>query len=146
MRGILAQLNTSNGGIPKTSVLAARVTEAGVEGDRQTNRKVHGGSDRAICLYSVELYDDLRKDGIDLQPGAVGENFTTSGVDLQALGVGSKLRVGACTIEITDVREPCATLKKCHVTLPKVITGRSGWMARVLEPGFVKPGDVIEVV
>jgi MOSC domain-containing protein YiiM len=146
MRGTLVQLNTSPGGIPKTSILSAQVTEAGVEGDWQTNRKVHGGPDRAICLYSVELYDALRKDGIDLQPGAVGENFTTSGVDLQSIGIGSKLRVGACTIEITNVREPCATLKKCHVTLPQVITGRSGWMARVLQPGFVKPGDVIEVL
>jgi MOSC domain-containing protein YiiM len=144
---ILAQLNTSPGGIPKLPVLFARVTRDGVDGDRQRNRKYHGGPDRAVCIYSEELYADLRDAGVDLVNGAVGENFTTRGLNLQALAKGDRLRVGAeCVIEITDVRVPCRTLAKWSPDLPWMIEGRSGWVAKVVSEGTVRPGDPIEVL
>jgi MOSC domain-containing protein YiiM len=146
MIGTLLQLNVSKGGMPKLPVLQARVTVEGVEGDWQKNRKYHGGPNRAVCLFSTELYDRLRGYGIDLTPGAVGENFTTTGLDLQRLAKGDRLRVGGCTIQITDVRVPCRNLKKWDDDLPELIVGYSGWVARVVEEGFVKPGDVVEVV
>jgi MOSC domain-containing protein YiiM len=144
MPATLLQLNTSNGGIPKTPVLFARVTKDGVEGDRQKNRKYHGGPDRAICLFSEELYDRLRSFGIDLPFGAVGENFTSRGLDLQSLAKGDRLKVGQCIIEITNVRVPCATLKKWDADLPELIVGFSGWVCKVIEEGAVKPGDRVE--
>ena len=147
MRGVLAQLNVSPGGMPKRPVLFARVTAGGVEGDRQRNLKYHGGPDRAVCLYSEELYDELRDAGIDLSAGSVGENFTTRGLDLRRLAKGDRLRVGAdCEIELTDVRVPCRQLKMWDPELPELIVGRSGWVARVLRAGVVKPGDEIEVI
>jgi MOSC domain-containing protein YiiM len=91
MQGTLLQHNVSKGGMPKLPVLFARVTPTGVEGDRQRNKKYHGGPNRAVCVYSTELYDRLRSLGIDLQPGAVGENFTTTGIDLQRLSRGDRL-------------------------------------------------------
>src|SRR3954454_18211471 len=113
MTGTLLQLNVSPGGMPKLPVMFARVTAAGVDGDRQRNKKYHGGPDRAVCVYSTELYDRLRGYGINLAPGSVGENFTTTGIDLQRLTKGDRLRVGAdCLIEITNVRVPCSNLKK----------------------------------
>jgi MOSC domain-containing protein YiiM len=132
--------------MPKLPVLMARVTREGVEGDWQKNRKYHGGPDRAVCLYSVELYDRLRSLGIDLQPGAVGENFTVSGVDFQRLKKGDRLRVGGCVVEITDVRVPCGSLKKWDADLPELIMGYSGWVARVVTEAFVRPGDEVEVL
>src|SRR5215208_5784403 len=110
--------------MPKLPVASARVAKAGVDGDWQKNRKYHGGDDRAVCLFSVELYDWLREHAIDLKHGSVGENFTTRGVDLDALKPGDRLRVGTCVIEITDVRVPCSSLKKWNATLPKLIVGR----------------------
>ena len=53
------QINVSDGGIPKQPVLEAKVAQDGVEGDRQQNLKVHGGPDRAVCLFSVELIQPL---------------------------------------------------------------------------------------
>ena len=50
MPATLAQVNVSPGGMPKSAVLVARVTFSGVEGDKQRNRKYHGGPDRAVCL------------------------------------------------------------------------------------------------
>lgn len=147
MNGILAQVNTSPGGLPKTAILFARVSRDGVEGDGQRNRKYHGGPDRAVCLFSEELYADLRGDGVDLVNGAVGENFTTRGVDLNGLSRGDRLRVGAdCVVEITNVRVPCSTLKRWDTRMPKLIEGRSGWVAKVIAEGVVQPGDVIEVL
>ena len=141
--GTLAQLNISAGGMPKLPVQSARVTRFGVEGDQQRNRKYHGGPNRAVCIYSEELYDWLREKGIDLKFGAVGENFTTRGIDLNSLSKGDRLRVGDCLIEITDVRVPCSNLKKWDVGLKELIVGHSGWVAKVIEEAAVKTGDII---
>ena len=146
MPGSLLQLNVSNGGMPKLPVDSAHVSPGGVAGDRQINLKYHGGPDRAVCLFSDELYDDLREDGIDLPAGSVGENFTTSGIDLNSLTPGDRLRVGDSLIEITNVREPCSKLNKLHPQLLKKIAGRSGWVAKVVEQGIVRRGDGIEVL
>ena len=146
MAATLAQLNVSKGGIPKRPVDAARVTRFGVEGDAQRNLKYHGGPNRAVCIYSEELYAELRDEGIDVTNGAFGENFTTRGIDLTSLAKGDRLRVGDCLIEITDVRVPCNTLKKLSPRLPKAIVGRSGWVAKVVEEAVVSPGDTIEII
>ena len=142
---MLAQLNVSKGGIPKLPVESARVTRLGIDGDVQRNRKYHGGPNRAVCIFSEELYDWLRDKGIDLKNGAVGENFTTRGLDLNALEKGDRLRVGECLIEITDVRVPCSNLKKWDADLPELIVGHSGWVAKVIEEAVVQSGDTIEL-
>jgi MOSC domain-containing protein YiiM len=144
MKGMLVQVNVSKGGMPKLPILQARVTVAGVEGDRQLNKKYHGGPDRAVCLFSTELYERLRSLGIDLVAGSVGENFTTTGVDLQKLSKGDRLSIGECIIEITNVRVPCSSLKKWDADLPGLIVGFSGWVAKVIHEGFVTPGDPVE--
>jgi len=146
MRPTLIQLSVSDGGMPKRAVKSARVTIHGIEGDRQIDLRYHGGDDRAVCLYSEELYDWLRDHGIDLPSGHVGENFTIRGIDLDALQIGDRLRVGECLIEITDVRTPCRKLNGMHPKLLKTITGHSGWLAKVVEEAVVKPGDAVEVV
>ncbi|QOV90273.1 MOSC domain-containing protein [Humisphaera borealis] len=149
MNGTVAQLNISRGGIPKLPIPAARITAEGVEGDWQKNRKYHGGPDRALCIYSEELYAWLREEGIDVTNGAVGENLTTRGIDLQKLQPGSQLQIGGddgCTIEITKVRIPCSQLKKWRGDLPELIVGRSGWMAKVVREGTVQAGDPIRVI
>src|SRR3954452_8675213 len=103
MPAILVQVNVSSGGMPKHPVPAARVTPSGVDGDRQKNRKYHGGPDRAVCLYSEELYAQLQSEGITVHPGELGENFTTRGIDLAALVPEDRLSVGDCIIQITKV-------------------------------------------
>ena len=144
MPAVLAQLNISPGGMPKLPIETARVTADGVEGDWQKNRKYHGGPDRAICLYSEELYDFLRGRGVNVSNGQIGENFTTRGLDLQALAKGDRLRVGECVIEITNVRVPCRQLRMWDQDLPELIVGHSGWVAKVVQEGSVRQGDVVQ--
>ena len=132
--------------MPKLPVLCAEVTRDGVAGDWQKNRKYHGGPDRAVCIFSEELYAELREQGVEAGNGAFGENFTTRGLDLNALRVGDRLRVGeSVVIELTDVRVPCGQLRKWDARMPKLIVGRSGWVAKVVREGVVKPGDRIEL-
>jgi MOSC domain-containing protein YiiM len=144
--GKLAQLSISKGGMPKGAILFAHVSRNGIEGDKQKNLKYHGGPDRAVCLFSEEFYAALRIEGIDLANGSVGENFTTRGIDLKALNVGDRLRVGECLIEITDVRVPCRKLNQWHPDLLQTIKGWSGWVAKVIEEGIVRPCDEIELI
>ncbi len=133
--------------MPKLARAEARVTRDGVDGDWQLNRKYHGGCERAVCLFSAELYDWLRREySIDLQPGCVGENFTTTGIDLQTLKPGDRLSVGEVVIEITKVRVPCRSLNQWDPRLLDVIEGHSGWMARVVRAGVVRPGDPVAFV
>jgi MOSC domain-containing protein YiiM len=149
MRGTLVQLNVSPGGMPKLPIPSALVTKTGVAGDRQRNLKYHGGPDRAVCLFSTELYDWLRDDEqIDLPWGSIGENFTTRGIDLRQLNRGDRLRVGnaGCIIELTKVREPCRNLNRWDPRLLELIEGRSGWVAKVISEGAVAPGDEIEIL
>jgi MOSC domain-containing protein YiiM len=145
--GKLVQINVSPGGMPKLPVAGSvRVTVDGVPGDWQKNRKYHGGPDRAICLFSTELYAELANEGIELAPGGVGENFTTQGVDLKSLSKGSQLRIGESLIEITDVRTPCRNLNQWHPRLLQLMKGRSGWVCKVVDEGLVKAGDRVELV
>ncbi|HWE02019.1 MAG TPA: MOSC domain-containing protein [Tepidisphaeraceae bacterium] len=143
MPAILLQVNVSAGGMPKLPLTSARVMFTGVEGDRQKNLEYHSGRDRAVCLYSEELYERFRAEGIDIYPGAIGENFTTRGLDLQSLQPGDRLAVGDCVIAISKVRVPCKQLNIWHPEFHKKIEGRSGWLARVLKEGTVRPGDSI---
>jgi MOSC domain-containing protein YiiM len=145
MRGILTQLNISGGGMPKLPIKQAMVTVDGVKDDWQKNRKYHGGPNRAICIYSEELYQGLRDSGVDVNNGDIGENFTTRGINLQHLKKGDQLKVGECVIELTDIRVPCHQLRKWDDDLPELIVGRSGWVAKVVKEGMVKQGDEIEL-
>jgi MOSC domain-containing protein YiiM len=147
MKGVLVQINVSNGGMPKLPVPQAMVTVNGVAGDRQKILEFHGGPNRAICLYSEELYEWLREScNVNVSAGQIGENFTTRGLDLGTLKPGDRLRVGACVIEITKVRVPCSQLRLWDPDLPELIVGRSGWVAKVTEEGVVRAGDTIEPV
>jgi MOSC domain-containing protein YiiM len=147
MAAKLVQVSTSKGGMPKLAVTEARVTRDGVGDDWQLNRKYHGGCDRAVCLYSTELYHWLAETfNICLAPGSIGENFTTTGIDLQSLKPGDRLRVGASLIEITKVRVPCRNLNQWDPRLLEVIAGHTGWLARVIEPAIVRAGDPIDLL
>jgi MOSC domain-containing protein YiiM len=130
------------GGIPKHPVERARVTASGLEGDRHRMR-FHGGPDRAVCL----LFDDEVRALVALGvpgavPGAFGENVRIEGIDPRALASGDRLRLGDdVELELSDVREPCRTLRKLDPRFPGLMEGRSGFLARVVREGVIAPGQ-----
>lgn len=89
--GRVHQINVSPGGVPKLPVPEAEVMLQGLAGDRQRNRRIHGGPRRALCLYSLEVIDLLRAEGHPIAPGTAGENITISGVDWSDLRPGARI-------------------------------------------------------
>lgn len=147
------QVSLSDGGVPKLAVTAARVTVSGFAGDRQRNRKYHGGADRAVCLYSLEVIDALRAEGHSIAPGCSGENLTLAGLDWQQLKPGDRLTIGATVqLEITSYTTPCRLNGQWFKDgaygriAQDAYPGWSRLYARVLCEGIVTQGDVVCVV
>jgi MOSC domain-containing protein YiiM len=146
------QINVSDGGVPKWPVLEARVSETGVEGDRQRNIKAHGGSDRAICLFSLELLERLQDEGHSIDSGSSGENLTLAGLEWDLIRPGVVLSVGPeVLLEVKSYTVPCSHNAAWfrdgdyQRISQKKNPGWSRVYAKVLRDGVVRPGDVIEV-
>lgn len=146
--GRVVQINVSSGGVPKLAVSAGELTLAGLMGDRQRHLKFHGGPDRALCLWSVEVIELLQREGHPIAPGSAGENLTLAGLDWGSLAPGSQLLLGdQVRVEITDYAAPCRTIMKefsdrrYSRISQKHYPGSSRLYARVLQGGWVRPGD-----
>lgn len=142
--GIVLAVCLGPGGIPKQSVESAVVEELGLVGDRH-RFKFHGGANRALCLFAIEDYRSLRRDGVACEAaGSFGENLLTEGLDYAKLRPDDELAVGdEVVLAIHDVREPCGTLKKVDKRFPDLMLGRSGYLCRVVRGGVVRPGMTI---
>jgi MOSC domain-containing protein YiiM len=146
------QINLSDGGLPKRPALEAVIAKAGVEGDRQRNLKVHGGPDRALCLFSQDLIERLQDEGHSIQAGFSGENLTFAGLDWEKLKPGDRLQIGpAVVIEIMSYTDPCDLnagwfREGDYMRIfQKKNPGWSRFYARVLAEGVVRPGDAVIV-
>ncbi|MGG6242176.1 MOSC domain-containing protein [Nodosilinea sp. AN01ver1] len=147
-KGHIAQINISAGGVPKLAVMTAQATALGLSGDQQRDLKFHGGPDRALCLWSLEVIETLQLEGHPIAPGSAGENLTLAGLNWAELGPGSQLQLGEqVRVEITDYAPPCRTIMRwfsdrrysriSHTHYP----GSSRLYARVLQPGQLTTGD-----
>lgn len=139
--------------------------ELGVEGDSHLGVTVRHRSRmkkdptvpnlRQVHLLHGELFDELRPQGFELTPGLIGENVTTSGIDLLALPTGARLHLGdTAVVEVTGLRNPCLQLDRLmpglmKATLPRDAEGnlvrKAGIMSIVLAGGTVRPGDPIRI-
>ena len=110
---------------------------------------------RQVHLVHAELHAELRRSGLDVAAGEMGENVTTEGVDLLGLPTGARLRLGdEAIVEITGLRNPCAQLDKIRpglmqATLDRDAQGnlirKAGVMGVVIAGGEVRTGDPIAV-
>ena len=144
------QISISPGGVPKLPVESAEITINGLVGDSHTDMKHHGGPERAVCLYALEVIEALKTEGHPIYPGSTGENITTTGLDWEKMEVGQRLKLGDTVIlEITDFTVPCKTIRhsfsdeKFIRISQKLHPGQSRVYARVVVPGKVQTGDKI---
>ena len=103
-------------------------------------------------LIHRELFDEVTP---DVEPGQLGENVTTVGLDLLALPRGARLRLGdEAVVEVTGLRNPCVQIDRFRPGLLKEVVGtdadgttirRAGVMGVVVTGGVVRPGDAIRV-
>ena len=153
MSARIVQISVSRGGVPKTAVPAARVTTDGVEGDAHRNGNLHGGPERAVCLFSMEAILALQAEGHAIAPGAIGENVTVEALDWSAVTPGAHLMLGhSVLLQITRYTSPCRNI--AHVFSDGQIARVSqkqhpGWSrvyARVLVEGVIRPNDPVRLV
>jgi MOSC domain-containing protein YiiM len=145
--GIVQSINVSDGGVPKTPKPWAHIRATGVEGDRQENRWLHGGPDRAVCVYSAELIEALQGEGHPIRPGTIGENLTLAGLDWISMRPDARLEIGDVLLEITRSTSPCKKIADSFKdgdftrVAQKIHPGWSRFYARVLQEGIVTVGD-----
>jgi MOSC domain-containing protein YiiM len=150
--GIVEAVNTSRGGVPKTPAFEARLTGHGVEGDHQNDPLHHGGPDRAVVLYSLEVIRALQAEGHPIAPGVIGENLTVSGLDWPTLVPGTVLDVGRARVQVTKYATPCRNIRGAFHDgdfMRVFQNDHPGWSrlcARVLTAGVVRPGDAVTIV
>ena len=151
--GRVLQVNVSLGGVPKTPVERAWVGTLGLEGDKHRENTVHGGPHQAVCLFGIEAIERLQSEGHPVEPGSVGENLTTTGIEWSLLPVGTRARIGASLeLEIAGATMPCKTqirnfrdgrFSRISIVLHP---SDSRMYARVLKEGVVKPTDQITIL
>lgn len=151
--GRVFQINVSPGGVPKHGQIEAEVTELGLVGDDQHHKIVHGGPDRALCLYSLEKIMSLQAEKHPIFPGAMGENLTLAGLDWDSLAPGMRLRIGdQVLVEITRYTTPCQLITPYFLgedsdrVSQKLYPGWSRLYARVLVTGRLRVGDEVKVL
>ncbi len=108
----------------------------GLEGDRHA----HAESTRQVLLMDEETLAVF-----GLAAGAVKENITTRGLDFKTLTPGTRLRIGDALLEITKSCTPCSRMDEIRPGLRTALEGQRGMLARVLEGGEMRVGDVIMV-
>lgn len=152
MRAYVHQLNVSRGGVPKLPVAEAELTRTGLKGDVQAKPLIHGGPERALCLYSLELIERLRAEGHTISPGSAGENVTLAGLDWSRLSTGARLSIGAeVVVEITTHANPCRTIRGSFAggefkrISQKLNPGESRLYARIIRAGRIATGQEVRL-
>lgn len=117
-----------------------------LEGDRQGDRRVHGGPERAVLCYSEDHYPAWRSElGLEeMGPGAFGENFTVRGATELDVCVGDVYEVGLALVQVSQPRGPCYKISyrwgRQDLLRRVELSGRHGWYLRVVSEGEVAAG------
>jgi MOSC domain-containing protein YiiM len=102
----------------------------------------HANPPRREVLFASEEH----LDSVGVEPGAIRENLTVAGADVQSWPVGQQVRVGDALFEITMVCDPCHRMDELRPGLRAELDGRRGMLARVVEGGEVAVGDEIQLL
>ena len=147
--GRIVQLARSDGGAPKLAITEAHAGQLGLEGDRQKHTKFHGGPDRALCLFSLEVIETLRAEGHPISPGSTGENVTIEGLDWSQLRSGTRIELGdEVLVELTREADPCKQIAASFIgrRFSRLnAPGQMRWYCRVIRPGLLRVGMTVRV-
>ena len=125
----------------------------GFVGDEQSDRRVHGGPEKAVHLYPSAHYAKLAAQFPDvaplLVPGSIGENIATEDLDEHSVRLGDVWQLGSALIQVCQPRNPCWKIDErfaCEGMTEFIANERlTGWYWRVVTPGLVAPGDSLEI-
>ncbi|MCP1224215.1 MOSC domain-containing protein [Sebaldella sp. S0638] len=127
------------------------IHKLGVTGDEQAEKVVHGGVDKAVCLYPFEHYEYWENTLNRKMPeNSFGENLTVQGMTEKDVCIGDIFQIGEVVLQITQPRQPCYKLTYIH-NVPKMSflsqdSGFTGYYARVLKEGNLNVNDKITLI
>ena len=124
------------------------LSDTGLQGDFQADKKHHGGLDKALLLYGESSYAMWREDhDLDLGYGSFGENLTVSVWDESNVCIGDIFQIGKALVEVSQPRQPCWKISSVlgdKSMLKRVLdTGRTGWYCRVLKEEYLQRGMMV---
>ncbi|MDR0499962.1 MAG: hypothetical protein LBG97_01765 [Coriobacteriales bacterium] len=113
----------------------------GVVGD------AHAGDwHRQVSFLAEESIQKARDAGLDVKEGDFAENFTTEGISLFTIPVGTLLQVGETEVEISQIGKVCHTRCAIYHLAGDCIFPREGIFGVVRREGKVRVGDKIQVL
>jgi len=101
---------------------------------------------RQVSLLAQESIAKMQALGLDVHAGDFAENITTSGIELVALPVGSRLKVGETLLEVTQIGKECHTRCAIYYQAGDCVMPKEGIFARVIAGGVVRPGDAVQLL
>jgi MOSC domain-containing protein YiiM len=123
-----------------------------LDGDRQSDLSVHGGTEKAVYAYPSEHYAAWRAElqSAPMPWGMFGENLTIEGLLETEVRIGDRLRAGSAELAVTQPRMPCFKLG-ARFGRPDMVkrfrdSGRSGFYLAVVREGDIAAGDALELV
>ena len=139
---LLAVCRSEKRGTKKTPQESVRLLpDYGIEGD------AHAGHwHRQVSLLAAEKIREFREQGGAVFFGDFGENLVTEGIDLAALPVGTRIRIGAALLEVSQIGKACHSRCAIYERVGDCIMPREGIFAVVKEGGTIQPGDAITVL
>lgn len=124
-------------GIQKHPVDRVRLIENfGIENDAHS-----GEGHRQISLLAGEAIDGMRAEGLNLEPGAFGENLVTRGIDWSDVEIGGKIHIGETEMFITQKGKECHSPCAIFHHAGRCIMPEMGVFARVVKGGIIHAGS-----
>ncbi len=112
----------------------------GIEGD------AHAGNwHRQVSLLANESVDKMRAKIPGIPIGAFAENILTEGIELCTLPIGTVLKIGDVTLEVTQIGKECHADCAIRKQVGDCVMPREGIFTKVLTEGVIRPGDEISV-
>jgi MOSC domain-containing protein YiiM len=96
---------------------------------------------REVLFVSAEHLES-----VGVEPGAIRENLTVEGVDVQEWQIGQRVQVGSALFEVTMVCDPCHRMDELRDGLRTELEGKRGMLARIVESGEVAVGDPVKLL
>lgn len=143
MQSRVVSVNVStNKGERKHNVGSANLLPGlGLEGDGHA-----GFAHRQVSLLALESIEKMRQAGLTVGPGDFAENITTVNLNLPALPVGTRLKIGEVLMEVSQIGKECHNRCAIYYQAGDCVMPKEGIFAIVLTGGTVKVGDFVEVV
>jgi MOSC domain-containing protein YiiM len=113
----------------------------GIVSDRKGSR-----FQRELNLMAAHTLEQLRGEGYRTSPGEMGEQIVLSGIDVDRLAHGARLKLGEAVVEVDKPRTGCDRLRQIQGCTPAQVTGRLGVIARVVAAGTIRVGDAVTLL